>query len=49
MLRAASMLLGVAIHVATSFIASPPADGAWPLCEPNPAGPAGLAGSRRRR
>ena len=49
MLRAALMLLGVAIHVATSFIASPPADGAWPLREPNPAGPAGLAGTRDPR
>ena len=40
-LRAAMMLLGLVLHVATSFIAAPP-DGAWPLRDPNPAGLAGL-------
>ena len=39
-LRAAMMLLGLVLHVATSFIAAPP-DGSWPLRDPNPAGLAG--------
>jgi peptidoglycan/LPS O-acetylase OafA/YrhL len=40
-LRAAMMLLGVVLHVATSYIAAP-GDGSWPLRDPNPAGLAGL-------
>lgn len=40
-LRAAMMLLGLVLHVATSFIAAPP-DGGWPLRDPNPTGLAGL-------
>jgi len=40
-LRAAMMLLGVVLHVATSYIAAP-GDGAWPLRDPNPAELAGL-------
>jgi peptidoglycan/LPS O-acetylase OafA/YrhL len=40
-LRAAMMLLGLVLHVATSFVASP-ADGVWPLRDPHPTGLAGL-------
>jgi fucose 4-O-acetylase-like acetyltransferase len=41
-LRAAMMLLGVVLHVSTSYIEAP-ADGGWPLRDPNGTGLAGLA------
>ena len=40
-LRASMMLLGVVLHVATSFVASP-ADGVWPLRDPHPTDLAGF-------
>ena len=40
-LRGAMMLLGVVLHVATSFVASP-ADGGWPLRDAQTTGLAGL-------
>jgi glucan biosynthesis protein C len=40
-LRGAMMLLGVVLHVATSFVASP-ADGGWPLRDAQTTGVAGL-------
>jgi peptidoglycan/LPS O-acetylase OafA/YrhL len=40
-LRGAMMLLGIVLHVALSFVASP-ADGVWPLRDTHPTGLAGL-------
>ncbi|MEI7878887.1 MAG: acyltransferase family protein, partial [Planctomycetota bacterium] len=40
-LRASMMLLGVVLHVVTSYILAP-ADGGWPLRDPNGSGFAGL-------